>query len=61
MGIDLAGFRITLNGSAFGSEVDQVRIFVQGVPEPGSMALAVTGLLALSFLTIKRAGAFCRS
>jgi hypothetical protein len=61
MGIDLAGFRINLNGSAFGSEVDQVRIFVQGVPEPGSMALAATGLLALSFLTIKRAGTFRRS
>jgi hypothetical protein len=61
MGIDLAGFRINLNGKAFGSEIDQVRIFVQGVPEPGSMALAVTGLLALSFLTVKRTGTFRRS
>jgi hypothetical protein len=58
MQIDTGRTRIIFAGAAFGSEIDQVRIFV--APEPNSAMLALVGLLALPFLGITRIGAFGR-
>jgi hypothetical protein len=54
MGIGAGGFQIMLQGIALGSEIDQVRIIVEAVPEPTTFAMATMGLLGLFFSCITR-------
>lgn len=56
----LSGTGLRLAGTVSGGEIDQIRIFV-AVPEPNSLFLAAIGLLGLSFLGIKKVGAFRRA
>lgn len=61
LGIASGGFEIRLQGLAGGSEVDQVRILVEAVPEPTSFVVAVMGLMGLYFSCITRVERIGRS
>jgi len=47
MAITSGGFGITLAGEADGVQIDQVRIFVAGVPEPTSLVMAFLAVLGI--------------
>lgn len=54
MGVGSSGFQIMLQGIALGSEIDQVRILVEAVPEPTTFVMSSLGLLGLYFSCITR-------
>lgn len=56
LGIGSGGFEVLLQGIALGGEIDQVRILVESVPEPSSVAILAVGLLGMLFSRITRVG-----